>query len=99
MRKKEFNQMSRRTGIGASWLQKYATDINNIGGKVIVRGHKTNPPRYYDKNNPDREAVEDQKYARLLESIAQQEHHTPERLAVQESVQAAKEKLLKRNKI
>lgn len=97
-KRKEFNQMSRRQGIGSTWLEKYSDDVYN-SGKIIMRGHKHNPPRYYDKRYQKvaPELLDDLKYARLLESIAQREHHTPARLAVQEQVQTARTSTLKRN--
>lgn len=99
LRKKEFNQMSRRGGLGSSWMTKYAADIYKAGGKVIMRGAKLNPPRYYDKlyKKVDQAALEGLKHARYLEALAQHEHHTPERLAVQELVTNARIRNLKRN--
>lgn len=99
-RKKEFNNMSRRPGIAHTWFQKYQGDIYNVTGKLIVKGHPRNPPRYYDKlfKKIDSEALEGYKHARYLEQLAQAEHHTPERLAVQEQVQTARTTSLKRNK-
>lgn len=97
-RKKEFNNMSRRPGVGSTWISKYKNDVYPEG-KVIIRGHKNNAPRYYDKQHKkiDELAHEDTEYARYLEALAQAEHHTPERLLVQEQVQAAKTRALKRN--
>lgn len=97
-KKKEFNQMSRRKGIGSTWIEKYQTDVYTTG-KVIVRGHQNNPPRYYDRQfkKIDQQRLEELQYGRYLEQLAQTEHHTPERLAVQEQVAAAKTKSLKRN--
>lgn len=97
-KKKEFNTMSRRPGIGSSWLRKYSSDVYT-SGKVVANGHQHNPPRYYDKlyKKLDQAQLEDFQYARYTEALAQQEHHTPERLAVQEQVQAAKTRTLKRS--
>lgn len=97
-RKKEYNCMSRRPGIGKAWLDKYSADVYTTG-KVIVRGHKNNPPRYYDKlyKKLDAAALAAHQHARYLEQLAQIEHHTPERLAVQEQVAKAKTRNLKRN--
>lgn len=98
-RKKEYNQMSRRSGIGSSWLEKYHQDVYSSKGKVIVRGHELNPPRYYDKlyEDVDELQLEHVKHQRYLEALAHHEHRTPERLSVQETVQAAKTKSLQRN--
>lgn len=98
-KKKEFNNMSRRNAIGKTWLIKYATDVYTTG-KMVVRGHETYPPRYYDKlyAKIDERALEQFKLARAEEAKQHAEHHTPERLAVQEVVENAKTRSLKRNK-
>ena len=95
--KPEFNNMSRRPGIGWSWLQKYTADVYP-NAKVIVRGHQTNPPRYYDKlykkqNPTEWEAIE---YDRFVQG---KEHWTEQlepRLRAREQVAAAKIAMLKR---
>lgn len=96
LRLKEFNGMSRRPGIAATWLRAYSNDVRH--GQVIVRGHQANSPRYYDNyikaNN--RLAYLDFKDQRAELAYAQRQHHTPERLAVQEQVHHAKIKTLKR---
>lgn len=99
-KKKEYNAMSRRPGIGKTWIEKYKNDVYTTG-KVIVRGHKNNPPRYYDKQMKkiDQLQLEEKQYERFLEALQQIEHRTPERLAVQEQVAAAKTKSLQRNKL
>lgn len=99
VRKKEYNTMSRRPGIGSSWMEKYAEDVYSNTGKVVIRGHQQNPPRYYDKlyKQIDQAHLEHLKYVRYLEAAAHSEHHTPERLAVQEQVTLARTKQLNRN--
>jgi len=44
----EFNQMSRRPGIGKKWWDKYSTDVTVID-KVRHNGRELPVPRYYDK--------------------------------------------------
>jgi len=46
-RKPEYTTMSRRPGIGKGWYEKFKTDIYPRDG-VIVRGHKSRVPRFYD---------------------------------------------------
>lgn len=96
-RKKEFNNMSRRPGIGAAWMEKYHSDIYTTG-KAVVRNAKTNPPRYYDKiyKKIDELALEGIQYARLVEAMAQAHDNTPERLLVKEEVQKARIRSLQR---
>lgn len=38
--------MSRRPGIGASWLEKYGREVK-AHHNVVVKGHYMAPPRYY----------------------------------------------------
>lgn len=98
IRKKEFNQMSRQPGLGQAWLKKYEKDVYPHG-KVIIRGHRVNTPRYYDKKYKETNQLEYEQlqYQRQQEAKTQTEHHTPERLAVQEQVKKASIKSLKRN--
>lgn len=97
LRKKEFNQMSRGKGIGLDWLKKYTNDAYPEG-KVVVREHKQQTPRYYDKKWAEQEPTkwEELQYQRYKEGLAYITDRTPERLAVQEQVQNAKTKTLKR---
>lgn len=43
----EFSQMSRRPGIGHDWIEKYRADVYPHGA-IVINGHETKPPRYYD---------------------------------------------------
>lgn len=43
----EYTTMSRRPGIGKGWYEKYKADVYPRDG-VVVRGHTTRPPRFYD---------------------------------------------------
>lgn len=93
----EFNQMSRATGIGKTWLKRFEADVYPHA-KVIVRGHKTNPPRAYDKwyraEHPIQwEAIE---YDRFLAGQANHQEQLPHRLKARETVTAAKISQLKR---
>lgn len=46
-RKPEYITMSRRPGLGQGWYEKFKGDVYPRD-RVIVRGHATRPPRYYD---------------------------------------------------
>lgn len=43
----EFATMSRRPGIGRDWYDQYNSEVFPLD-RVIVRGKKSKPPRYYD---------------------------------------------------
>lgn len=47
-RRPEFLLMSRRPGIGRSWIDRFKGDVYP-SDEVIVRGRRCRPPRYYDK--------------------------------------------------
>lgn len=90
----EYNRMSLKPGIGATWLQKFYTDVYPEG-KVLVRGHLTKPPRYYD-NKAHAWDMEDIQYTRHLEAQRTAHDNTPARLATKEVVAKARVSLLKR---
>lgn len=46
-RKEEYLTMSRRPGIGRGWIDRYASDVYP-SDELVVNGHVTKPPRYYD---------------------------------------------------
>lgn len=96
----EFNQMSRKPGIGADWLRFYKEDVfkHDI---VIINGKETNVPKFYDKllkkQNPER--LQDLKDAREWNGYQQRADNTPERLLVKEMVTKAKIQQLERGKV
>lgn len=94
----EYNQMSRRPGIGAKAFDKWGKDWYPQG-KVITRGHQSNTPRYYDnlQKTLDSSVIEELQYKRYLEGLKQAADNTPERLKVREDVEAAKIKFLQRH--
>lgn len=96
--KQEFNQMSRRPGIGANWLHRYTADVYPKG-KVITRGYESNAPRYYDKmyKKLDPQGFEEiTQFGRQLEALMQPGENSDARLAARETVTKAKIALLKR---
>lgn len=67
----EFSLMSRRPGIGASWLERYGNEVK-MHHNVVVKGHKMSPPRYYrDKvyEESDRCIVRDSVIDRVVAQI------------------------------
>lgn len=94
----EYSTMSRRPGIGASWLAKYKTDVfpNDY---VVHDGYKSRPPQFYDycleAENP--ELLKQLKNTRVKNAKKHRENNTPERLAVREKVKEAQLTQLKRS--
>jgi len=90
--------MSRRPGVGARWLEKFATDIYP-DDFVIINGKKTRPPRYYDQNFEllDERSMTKIKQERKRNLRDHADNNTPERLEVREKIQIKKLQQLKRN--
>ena len=88
--KPEFNNMSRRPGIGRDWIEKYSSDVypNDF---IVVNGKKCRPPKYYDKffDTLDPDEMLSIKLDRELAARKFSDHITPERLAVREQVAQA----------
>lgn len=93
----EFNNMSRRPGIGSNWLNQYTSDVYP-DGKTILNGVKINAPRYYDKirQRTHPQEIEDLQWKRTEQGIARAEDNTDARRAVKEKVLHAKLNQLKR---
>ena len=79
----EFALMSRRPGIGATWFEKYKSDVFPRDG-CIVEGRKVRVPRYYDTKLSEEELLEYKEKRRAL--VAKRRHElTPERLRHREA--------------
>ncbi len=94
----EFTIMSRKPGVGAKWLEKYATDVYP-DDFVILKGKRMRPPRYYDQNL---EVLEPENYRKIQWTRKRNlrkhaDNNTPERLEVREKIQRKKMELLVRN--
>jgi len=94
----EFCRMSLKPGIGSKWLEKYQSDVYPADS-VIVNGHHTRPPRYYDKQlketNP--QTFEHLTIGRYQRAISQSEDNTATRLETKKQVTLARLSLKKRN--
>ncbi|WNK14354.1 MAG: replication initiator protein [Microvirus sp.] len=93
----EFTHMSLKPGIGAHWFAKFHSDCYPHD-RVIVKGVKNKPPRYYDKlfKKMDAEELEFIKESRGREARIRFPDNTPERLIVRETVAKAKLSFLRR---
>ena len=97
-KKPEFNNMSRRPGIGKRWLEKYTSDVYP-DGKTVINGLKVNAPRYYDnqwKKNNEQQFEEHTQYKRQQEAIQRRTENPDERRKAREQIQRAQLTRLKR---
>ncbi len=70
-KKPPYVTMSRRPGIGYPWIEKYLENVYN-NDRVVVKGHESLPPRYYDSILKDRypewlDAIKEQRCARFAD--------------------------------
>lgn len=94
----EYLTMSRRPGIGASWIKKFQGDVYPAD-EVIVNGHRCKPPRYYDewmRRYSIAPITEDLKRKRKV-AAKDNPDGTGKRLIVREAVKTAAVKFLKRS--
>lgn len=96
-RQPEFNQMSRRPGIGAEWIRKFHHDVYP-SDYVVTNGHETKTPRYYDKllKKQQPELLQQLKQRRQDKQRLSAKDNTPKRLAAKAAVTEAKLAFLKR---
>ena len=100
----EFVNMSRRPGIGASWFERYHSDVYPYDRVIIVDNEKTRklrPPRYYDKlyDEMNHEEMELIKLKRVAQAkMHEEEIYTVGRLAAKEKFKLAQIKSLERGK-
>jgi len=95
--KPEFNNMSRRPGIGHHWLEKFKTDVYPHG-TIVVNGHEGPPPRYYDKQwkKEEPEKYEEMKKKRMRNAVKTSKDKTIRRLETRRKVKEAQVTMLKR---
>jgi len=97
-RKPEYNTMSRRPGIGKTWIDKYAHETFR-DDFVVLDGKQVHVPKYYDHqvelDNP--ELVQTVKETRQAHAHKNWQDNTPKRLRVREKVFEAKYERLKRD--
>ena len=82
----EYATMSRKPGLGKSWLDKYKNDVYPHD-YVVIKKHKIRPPRFYD-NQLTEEELEVIKAKRLEEpqELIDQYDENMDRLFIQEAV-------------
>ncbi len=93
-RKAEYLTMSRKPGIGSTWLEKYISDVYPSDQVITPSGFPIKPPRYYDEKLRDQDQAQGQDlWARVRER--RQANLTPEqrsgdRAAAREIIQKQK---------
>jgi hypothetical protein len=97
-RRPEYITMSRRPGIGRSWLDRYGSDVWNHD-YVVIRGRKMRPPKFYDgvQELLDENQRRKTRGERVRNAKKHSENNTPDRLKVREVVQNERLKMLPRN--
>lgn len=97
-RKPEYTTMSRRDGIGKSWLEQYQSDIYP-SDSVVIRGQQMRPPKFYDTQfeitNPNE--YKRLKAKRKTNAKKHVDNNTPARLKVRERVTQTRLTQLKRS--
>lgn len=90
----EFQLMSRRPGLGRSWLERYWSDVYPSGLVVLRGGVKLGPPRYYDDymEEVDPKIMRRLRYARR-EFLEGSVDNSGKRLVVREAVAEGKVRL------
>lgn len=93
----EYATMSRKPGIGLSWLKQYQSDVYPHD-YVVIKKHEIRPPRYYDTKleewNPDLyEKIKEKRAAELPEVIDQYDENM-DRLWVKEAVKEKRLEIL-----
>lgn len=83
-KKPPYVTMSRRPGIGYPWIERYLENVYN-NDRIVVKGHESLPPRYYDSILKDRypewlDAIKEQRCARFADDY----NNTLERLNTRE---------------
>ena len=89
-RQPEFAIMSRRPGIGATWLDSFHADVFP-SDEVIMRGRSMRPPRFYVERLSD----EDKEAYRDRQKLCDFEESLTDRLRVREEVAHAKQSMFK----
>lgn len=95
----EYNSMSRRSGIGKGWLDKYSKEILD-NDAVLFKELRIKPPRYYDLKLEDHfpEIIAKNKKSRIDKAKSSPDN-TPDRLAVREYIAEQKATKLCRKEI
>lgn len=93
----EFLLMSRKPGIGANWFNKFKSDVYP-SDEVIVNGHKSRPPRFYD-NQLTEDEQDEIKRRRRAAALPQKQHDNNRRRVAKRDVRDARIQTLKKDQL
>lgn len=84
-RQPEFCHMSLKPGIGATWFEKFGSEVTD-GDYVVIRGTKMRPPKYYDRKFDESNAfdAEYRDFVRQERALRRAADNSRERLVVRE---------------
>lgn len=94
-RRPEYNNMSRRPGVGFNWFQAYHRDVFPSDA-VPLRDYQCKPPRYYDKQLEKLNPEMHERIKQRRRSEIDYADNTKRRLKAKETVALAKHRLYKR---
>ena len=96
--KPEYTTMSRKPGIGKTWIEKYVSDVYPRD-EVIINGKKTRPPKFYDGHYEliNKREHEKLKARRTAKAKKHEKEQTQERLDTKEQILIRKENRYARN--
>ncbi|QXP08192.1 MAG: replication initiator protein [Arizlama microvirus] len=93
----EYCTMSRRPGLGKTWIEKYTDDVFPKDF-IVIRGKKSKVPKYYSRSY---ELTNPKEYATIrgnrVHAQRHSEHNNPDRMIAAETIQKASMTLLPRN--
>ncbi len=90
----EYVTMSRRPGIGSTWLAKFKSDVYPAD-EVVHEGKRYRPPRFYDSQLAGEE-LDEYKVKRRRALVNRVKDLTPDRLASREKCLEASVKVFER---
>ncbi len=92
-RKPEYLTMSKRPGIGKTWLEKYISDVYPSDEVITPSGNKLRPPRYYDQQLENKNVTLLKEIKRTRLNKLTEETRSGIRNAANEKIQRAKAQL------
>jgi len=96
----QYTDMSRAWGIGSGWYEKFGLSDVYAYDTLVVNGHETRPPRFYDNKFAAQcgaQSLSGIKAKRVEKALEFADNNTPERLRVREKCTRLRLQQLKRS--